>query len=146
VKKVFPLGSRRHAQFTRLAYGSIFPPPQRPRLTNKRAIMSLDHVLALLLGLSLLTLAPPALARDSSDSPGYSADTLTFERWCVEIQQYEVDRCARQDAGDVASYRRSLDRLQSIEVEHDKEVRKQREFKRTFEAHTNLDRNRRFDF
>jgi hypothetical protein len=108
--------------------------------------MDLGRVLGLLLGFGLLALAPVAQAQDSSDSPGYSADTLTFERWCVEIQQYEGDRCARKDAGDVEAYNQSLDRLQSIEVEHDKEVRKQREFLKTFEAHTSLDRNRRFDF
>ncbi len=108
--------------------------------------MGLGRVLVLLLGFCLLAGAPAARAQDSSDSPGYSADTLSFERWCVEIQQYEGDRCARKDAGDVEAYHRSLDRLQGIEVEHDKEVRKEREFMETFEAHTNLDRNRRFDF
>lgn len=108
--------------------------------------MSFLRVLGLVLGLGLLAGGPAALARDSSDSPGYSADTLTFGRWCVEIQEYSADRCARQDAADVEAYHESLDRLQAIEVEHDKEVRKEREFRKTFEAHDRVDRNRRFDF
>jgi hypothetical protein len=101
--------------------------------------------LGLTVALALLS-APLALAKDSSDSPGYAADSLTFQRWCLEIEQYEPERCARQDAADVAAYQHSLDRLQSIEVEHDIKVRKDQEFRRTFDAHTNLDRNRRFDF
>jgi len=108
--------------------------------------MGLGRILGLLLGSCLLAEASSALAQESSESPGYSADTLTFERWCVEIQQYEADRCARKDAGDIAAYHYSLDRLQQIEVEHDKEVRKEREFLKSFEAHSNLDPHRRVDF
>jgi hypothetical protein len=108
--------------------------------------MSLWRVLSLVLGLGLLAGGPVALAQDSSYRPGYSADTLTFERWCAEIQEYEADRCIRKDAADVQAFHQSLDRLQSIEVEHDKEVRKEREFRKTFEAHDQVDRNRRFDF
>jgi len=108
--------------------------------------MGLGRILCLMLGFCLAAGASVALAQESGESPGYSADTLTFERWCVEIQQYEADRCARKDAGDIEAYHRSLDRLQQIEVEHDKEVRKEREFLKSFEAHSNLDPNRRLDF
>lgn len=108
--------------------------------------MNLGRIPGLIFAFGLFAGAPLALGQESGSAEGYSADTLTFERWCVEIQQYERDRCARKDASDVQAYHYSLDRLQSLEVEHDKEVRKEREFRKTFEAHTDLDRNRRFDF
>jgi hypothetical protein len=88
----------------------------------------------------------PAAAEEPSLSPGYAADTLTFEVWCSEIKRYESERCARKDESDLAAYRHSLSRLESIEVEHDIKARKEREFRKTFDAHTTVDRNRRFDF
>lgn len=101
--------------------------------------------LAALAAAGFLALAP-ASAEEMSLSPGYSADTLTFEVWCSEIQRYESERCARKDESDLAAYRYSLSRLESIEVEHDIKARKDREFRKTFDAHTTVDRNRRFDF
>lgn len=64
---------------------------------------------------------------------GYSADTLTFDRWCLELQGYEPTRCAARTDDDVAGFEQSRKRIEAFEVEHHREQRKEREFRQRFE-------------
>ncbi len=76
----------------------------------------------------------------------YSADSITFERWCSEIQAYTPERCAKRDPADLDAFAAARERIGQVEIEHAKEQRKNREFRETLDAHDRLDRNQRFDF
>ena len=92
---------------------------------------------------ALLALAAAALAALASNlaraepygaSPGYGPDTITFATWCGEINHYDAARCKRRDPADLQAFRTSLDRMQGFEVEKQKEVRKDREFRQRFDS------------
>lgn len=85
--------------------------------------------------------APVAMAWAEDDpavGAGYGSENLTFERWCQEIQKYPQERCAAKASSDVAAYNDTKSRLQTIEVDHDKDRRQDRQFRKELDAHNKL--------
>ncbi len=76
-----------------------------------------------------------AASAQEGASPGYGPDNLTFETWCHDIKGLDPARCSKRDAADLAAYQISLDRMQAFESEHQKELRKDREFREQFKSH-----------
>jgi hypothetical protein len=86
-----------------------------------------------------LAVSHAAMAEDDlAAGSGYGSDNLTFERWCTELQKYPADRCAAKSAEDQASFKETQLRLQEIEVQHAKEQRQEREFRKQFDAHRDM--------
>ena len=76
---------------------------------------------------------------DIAQSSLYGADTLTFERWCGEIQHFDEARCESRTAADVANYQLAKDKLSTYEIQYDKQRRRDQEFNDGFALYQHPD-------
>jgi len=77
-------------------------------------------------------IAAAQAADDIATSSVYSSDSLTFERWCSEIQHFDAARCAARGSADVATYQLAKDKLETYEIQYDRQQRRDREFNESF--------------
>ena len=86
-----------------------------------------------------LAVAHPAKAEDDlAAGAGYGEDNLSFERWCSEIQRYPAARCAAKSADDQTAFEQTRERLQEIEVQHARQQRQDRDFRKQWDAHRTM--------
>lgn len=96
---------------------------------------------ALLLALTWAgSLGSAALAADDvAQSSVYGADSLTFERWCTEIQHLDAARCSARGSADLANYELAKSKLSTFEIEYEKAQRQDREFREGFALYQSPD-------
>lgn len=83
--------------------------------------------------------AAASAADDVAESSVYGADSLTFERWCSEIQHFDAARCAARGSADLANYELAKAKLSTFEIEYQKAQRQDREFNEGFALYQSPD-------
>lgn len=76
---------------------------------------------------------------DIAEGSLYGADSLTFERWCDEIQHFDAARCGLRQSADVANYQLAKDKLSTYEIQYDKQRRRDQEFNDGFALYQHPD-------